>query len=80
MCYMPAEIFNSAHERNVCYIDFFSADRGKGPCILSILQAWEGLHFNILRFKLTEHCTIVKSQENFFIMFWPLLKLLLQLF
>ena len=48
-CYMPAEILNSAHERNVCYIDFFSADMGEQPCILSISQAGSTFqYFNIL--------------------------------
>jgi hypothetical protein len=42
MCYMPAEILDSAHGVNVCYIGFFQKVDN-----LSILQAWAGLHFKM---------------------------------
>jgi len=33
-CYMPAEILNSAHEGNDCYMNFFSAARGEPVTVI----------------------------------------------
>jgi len=35
--YMPAEILNSAHERNDRYMDFFSAARGEQVTVIVTL-------------------------------------------
>ena len=51
ICYMPAKILNSAHERNVCYIVFFFGRQGRMAMYLIHFTSLGGFtfqYFNIL--------------------------------